>query len=142
MDPSGGDRVGVDTNATWPAFLGRRDQLTAGFVSIVCLCIMALSWTLDQWIYGRSIDIERPLPRPSVELKIDINRADWPELTLLPDISETMARRIIDYRDRCGSFQSLEEIQRVQGIGPRTFDLIEPYLCSIPPVNATAERTD
>ena len=108
--------------------LQRRQQLAVGTITIVCLCLMVTSWAVEFWRRGRSVDIQRPFTPPNVQLKIDLNRAPWPELTLLPGISETMARRVVEHRQRHGRFHTLEEIQQVKGIGPRTFARIEPYL--------------
>lgn len=140
MDPSGSIDGDGSSGVTPPTVLSRRHQLSAGLIIIVCLCLIAISWSLEQWRHGRLIDIERPFEPRNIEFKIDINQADWPELTLLPDISETMARRIIEHRGRCGGFESLEEIQDVTGIGPRTFAKVKPFLFSIPTVDAAQDQ--
>jgi comEA protein len=62
---------------------------------------------------------------------IDINHADKEELKKLPRIGPTMAGRIIEYRNMNGPFTSLDELKNVKGIGKKTFELIEPYLCRI-----------
>lgn len=122
--------------------LNWRQQLTAGTITILCLSLMAVSQGVHSCRRGRSINVDRPFMSPVVELRIDLNRAEWPELTLLPDISETMARRVVEYRKLHGGFTSMDEIKNVKGIGPLTFSKIEPYLLSITPVNATVEHSD
>ena len=124
------------------SILGRRQQLAAGTITILSLALMAVSQGVHSWRRGRSIDVDRPFVPPVVELQIDLNRAEWPELTLLPDISETMARRVVEYRNLHGGFASLDELKNVKGIGPRTFSKIEPYLLSITPLNATVEHSE
>ncbi len=57
--------------------------------------------------------------------KIDINRAESWLLTVLPGIGETRAEAIVAYRDRNGPFQSINEINRVEGIGPSTYEGIK-----------------
>ena len=60
---------------------------------------------------------------------VDINRADWWELDLLlPGVGETIARRIVEYREIHGPFQSVDELIEVQGIGPATLEGIKPYV--------------
>jgi len=115
------------------AILSRRQQIAVGTITICCLCLMAVHWGLEYYRRGRTIDIERPFVSPHFELKIDLNKATWAELTLLPEISETMARRVVEYRNVHGSFEALDEIKDVKGIGPRTFARIEPYLFPIQP---------
>jgi competence protein ComEA len=60
--------------------------------------------------------------------KIDINRAEAWLLEALPGIGETLAQRIIDYRQQHGAFRSITEITNVQGIGPSTYDKIKPFI--------------
>ena len=112
--------------------LTRRHQLTLGVLVAVCLSVLLARSMVGRVRHGRSINIERPFDVKQVELTIDLNAADWPELTLLPNISETMARRIVEHRLLHGSFATLESIQDVKGIGPRTFARIEPYLRPLP----------
>ncbi|MFO0912990.1 MAG: helix-hairpin-helix domain-containing protein [Pirellulales bacterium] len=49
---------------------------------------------------------------------VDVNRADWPELSLLPGVSRAMAERLVDERRRSGPLDSLEDLDRVPGVGP------------------------
>ena len=71
------------------------------------------------------LDEARPRECPS---RFDINQCGWPELTLLPGISETMARRIVQHREEHGRFQQLDDLQRVRGIGPKKLARLRPYL--------------
>ena len=52
---------------------------------------------------------------------LDINRATARELEGLPGIGPTLAGRIVDYRQRKGGFQSINELKLVPGIGPKRF---------------------
>ena len=62
---------------------------------------------------------------PPEEEKININTASKEELIALPGIGETLAQRIIDYRNTYGPFKSIEEIMEVKGIGEGTFNKIK-----------------
>lgn len=119
--------------ATVSSFLTDRQQSVAAAITFVCLSVLVISQAVLTWRRGRSINIDRTFTAPVVEFQVDINAADWPELTLLPDISETMARRIVDYRESQGPFHDLDEIKNVKGIGPRTFAKMEHYLLPISP---------
>ena len=57
--------------------------------------------------------------------KIDLNRAEAWLLTALPGIGETLAQRIIDYRQQNGDFGNITEITRVEGIGADTYEQIK-----------------
>ncbi|KAA1260104.1 ComE operon protein 1 [Rubripirellula obstinata] len=60
-------------------------------------------------------------PRPVITaVEFDLNSASVQELSLVPGIGPKLARRIIENRQRLGDFPTLESLQRVHGIGPRT----------------------
>lgn len=67
-------------------------------------------------------------PTFAAEGVVNINEADLEQLTLLPRIGETVGQRIVDYRDENGGFQDVEELLLVQGIGDKTFELLEPHV--------------
>lgn len=59
---------------------------------------------------------------------INVNTADEVELMTLPNIGPSKAKAIIDYRDEVGSFQRIEEIMEVSGIGVKTFENIKTLI--------------
>ena len=68
---------------------------------------------------------------------VDLNRCDWPELCLLPGVSETLARRIIQVRNQRGPFRSLADLDAVPGIGSKTARQLLPRVAfSIAPGRA------
>ncbi len=54
--------------------------------------------------------------------KVNLNTANQEELETLPNIGETLAVRMIEYRKEHGAFYSIEEIMEVQGIGEGIFE--------------------
>jgi competence protein ComEA len=54
--------------------------------------------------------------------KVNINKADQAQLETLNGIGPAKAQKIIDYRNKNGLFQSIEEIMNVSGIGEKTFE--------------------
>lgn len=65
--------------------------------------------------------------RPWPDMRIDLNSADEARLDLLPGIGPSLARRIVENRRRFGFFDSIDNLQRVSGIGPRTIERFRPY---------------
>ena len=53
---------------------------------------------------------------------IDINTASAAELDLLPGIGPALAGRIVEHRVANGTFSSVDGLDDVHGIGPRTID--------------------
>jgi competence protein ComEA len=56
---------------------------------------------------------------------VDINTADATALETLDGIGPALAQRILDYRSAHGSFGSVNDLQKVTGIGPKKFAAIK-----------------
>ncbi|HOO89930.1 MAG TPA: ComEA family DNA-binding protein [Syntrophales bacterium] len=54
--------------------------------------------------------------------KININTATVEELVTLQRIGPKYAERIVQYREANGPFVEVEDIMKVQGIGPKTVE--------------------
>lgn len=94
------------------------------FVGIGC---QYLSW---RWQGAALVEIER-LPERQYDFKVDINKANWIEWMQLEGIGELLARRIEEDRKTNGPFASVDDLDRVPGIGTVTLDTIRPWLiCS------------
>ncbi len=116
-----------------PAWLWRRaDQAAIAGLALLALVSLAVYWQLQGGWQGRLIEIDRE-PRRNVQFVVDINRAEWPELAQLPEIGESLARRIVEVRQQSGPYLDHDDLRRVRGIGPKTLDRIRPYLRPLPP---------
>lgn len=62
-----------------------------------------------------------------LEGQVNINTASAAELELLPGIGPSIAQRIVDYRED-HPFKQRNNIRRVKGVGPKTFDKIKDFL--------------
>lgn len=61
-------------------------------------------------------------------LPININTATIEELTALPRIGPTIAARIVEYRSQYGNFTAKEDLTKVKGIGPKTFENLKDLI--------------
>ena len=60
---------------------------------------------------------------------VNINKATQTELETLPGIGPAMALRIIEHREENGTFENIEEIKNVKGIGDAKFENIKNNIC-------------
>lgn len=61
---------------------------------------------------------------------ININTAEKDELMELPGIGETLAQRIIDYREENGAFSHPADIMGVKGIGEGIYNKISEFIAT------------
>lgn len=55
---------------------------------------------------------------------VDLNAADWTSFSQLKGIGPTLGFRIVANRQQFGPFLSIDDLLRVEGIGPLTLDRI------------------
>jgi len=60
--------------------------------------------------------------------RIDLDVADQRELESLPLVGPSLAMRILENREACGPFGSLDALTRVRGIGSRTVERLSEYV--------------
>lgn len=119
--------------------LRRLDQATVALCVLAALGCMVSYWLVYGGHQGRLIDIDRA-SASDIRFQIDLNHADWPEIAQLPGIGETLARRIIESRQRHGPFQDVNDLARVSGIGPKKIQRIRPFLLPDLPGPITVRR--
>lgn len=59
---------------------------------------------------------------------LDLNRASRKELEQLPGVGAGLAATIVRAREERGGFASVDELDEVRGIGPKTLARLRPYL--------------
>ncbi len=60
--------------------------------------------------------------------RVNINTASAEELASLPRIGLFTAQKIIEYRQQKGAFRAIEDLQKIKGIGPATFERIREHI--------------
>ncbi|MCR5163108.1 MAG: ComEA family DNA-binding protein [Thermoguttaceae bacterium] len=124
-----------------PATETDRSTMLWGVGGLTCLVLFSLLYyTFSSFFLKDSIPVEKgavPVYESTAfdvrnqSYLVDINSANEHELRLLPGIGEVMARKIVADRDANGPFQSIEDLERVQGIGKKKRESLEPYLAPI-----------
>ena len=65
---------------------------------------------------------------PSATGALDLNRANQSQLEELPGVGPVTAQAILTWRQQHGRFSRIEELQEVDGIGPKTYAQIAPHV--------------
>ena len=71
--------------------------------------------------------IPRGAPPGPSSSPIDLNRATTVELTRLPGVGPTLARRIVDARDAQGPFARVDDLERVRGMSARKVERLRAF---------------
>jgi competence protein ComEA len=73
---------------------------------------------------------------------VDVNTASLEQLNEISGIGDAKAQAIIEYRDKNGPFQSVDELVNVSGIGDKLLARLRPQLTvGSPPGKAPAAKT-
>lgn len=57
-----------------------------------------------------------------------MNTATAQELQSVPGIGETLAKRIVEFREEHGLFEKVDDLLNVRGIGVASLDKLRPFL--------------
>jgi competence protein ComEA len=104
----------ISVTPVWP----RSAQLAAA--SLLALTLGLLGWQV--WDRQRSRACPTQLEPGAFTFRVDLNRADRAQLLQLPGVGPAMATRIEAYRREHYGFRDVEELKKVSGIGPATFE--------------------
>lgn len=133
---SPGERPAPDNRPRF--WLRRGDQLLVGSLLSVAVALVFVHWLrLSDW-GRRTVEVDR-LPAGQYQYAVDINEATWVEWAQFDGIGETLAKRIVADRQTNGRFETIDDLQRVKGIGPKKLAEIRPYL-TMEPIEATAGK--
>jgi competence protein ComEA len=66
--------------------------------------------------------------RATTNQPVNLNAATAAQLQTLPGVGASTAQRIVDYRQKNGSFKKIEELMNVKGIGEKSFLKLKPLI--------------
>lgn len=111
-------------------FFERTHQPAFAILIVAALVSMGLYCAWKRFQLGPLVDRDELIRQRSM-YQVDLNRADWPELVLLPGVGEKLAKAIVAQREQQGGFRSNAEIMQIRGIAEGKFAVLEPYLLPI-----------
>lgn len=83
-------------------------------------------WNLPTDTARKNVDISQPAQ--TGEYRLNINTATKVQLMELPGIGEVLAERILTYREEFGSFDSVDSLLEVSGLGTQKLQAIESLI--------------
>jgi competence protein ComEA len=69
-----------------------------------------------------------PASSASASAPINLNTATAAQLETLPGIGKATAERILEYRQKNGSFKKVEDLMNVRGVGEKSFLKLKPLV--------------
>ena len=63
----------------------------------------------------------------SPQAKVNLHSAKESELTTVNGLGPSKAKAIIEYRESKGSFNSVDQLKNVKGIGEKSFEKLKDY---------------
>ncbi len=66
------------------------------------------------------------------DMRIEVNTATAVQLNALPGIGPALAARIATDRAARGLFETIDDLARVHGIGPKLIERIGPHVVCVP----------
>ena len=104
-----------------------RETNTLIVLAVVGWCIALLAFWNSGGFVGQLIEWDIQ-PIHQRQHQVDINRATLRDFELLPGIGPVIARRIVESRIDHGVFKSVEDLDRVHGIGRKTIENLRDFL--------------
>jgi competence ComEA-like helix-hairpin-helix protein len=71
---------------------------------------------------------------------LDLNAATLEQLEQLPDVGPGIANAIIEFREKSGPFQRVEDLLAIRGITKQRLEKIRPYVVVVIPTKTTNRR--
>ena len=123
--------VGIMQNSQKPSSntSPTRKQLIVIFFLVTTLLIgTIIKVGMDRHWWLPETEIVSTLKPEDIKVKLDVNNAPWYELVVLPKLGEVKAKAIVAYREKYGSFKSIDELSKVKGINTSVLESIRDHI--------------
>src|SRR5687768_2756803 len=92
------------------------------YTSLLILVLMIFS--LNQFGFAQAA-AAAPSKEAGKSVVVNINRASQSELERLPGVGPSLAKKILDFRQKNGQFKSPNDLMAVPGIGEKKFEQLK-----------------
>ena len=100
--------------------------MRASIIALVFILLGAVVATADQKPQGKAAPAAKATATAAAP--VNLNTATQAQLETLPGIGAKAALRILEYRQKNGSFKKVEDLMNVKGIGEKAFLKLKPLL--------------
>lgn len=97
-------------------------------VCIIFKCVVDYHWNTPETEVIQSVSPTQDFDSQQIKVQLDINKAEWYELVLLPKIGEVRAKAIVAYRKKYGEFQDINQLLSIKGINSSVIEAIKDYV--------------
>jgi len=110
----------------------RQHTLGIALILTATLVFLAINYARNPWRLDDPLVIVNGQP-VALDQQLDPNSAPWPSLARLPHVGETLARRLVAYRQENAAadgivFHNLDDLEKIGGFGPKTREGLREYL--------------
>lgn len=113
------------SNNTFPA---KKQLIVIFFLTTTLFVGAVIKAGVDYHWWLPETEIISYLNPEDIKIKLDVNKAPWYELVLLPKLGEVKAKAIVIYREKYGDFKTVDELAKVNGIGASIIDAIRDHI--------------
>lgn len=89
---------------------------------------LAIVLCLTIAVFGSLAAAPKNQDRAAPANPVDLNRASADQLQQLPGIGPALAGRIVEFREKQGGFERVEDLLKVKGIGEKSFQKLRPHV--------------
>jgi comEA protein len=90
------------------------------------LLVIVVLVSLNTFVAAQSSEPAKPAA--SASKVVNINTAGKTELESLPGVGPSLAKKILEFRQKNGGFKAAADIMAVQGIGEKKFEQLKTYI--------------
>ena len=97
-------------------------------LSLVVFAVFATVALGSASVFGMQAKAAPAKAAASASAPLNLNTASAEQLETLPGIGAATAKRIVEHRQKNGSFKKVEELMNIKGIGEKSFLKLKPLV--------------